>query len=129
MDVIDTLRTVVRTITHPLRINACSTTIPSWLLATSSIFNKVLLMSANKECQTITGVEVMPDILDARLFRICVDVYKGKTDFSSLASLVSKLSSIAGQVSIHRVNVWSSGRTYHPFGNLTRFVEILLELA
>jgi hypothetical protein len=73
-------------------------------------------------------VKAILNILDARLLRICVDVYKGKTDFSSLASLVSKLSSMAGQVSIHRLNVSSSARTYHPFGNLTRFVEILLEL-
>jgi len=51
-----------------------------------------------------TKREDMPNILDARLFRICVEVYNGRIDFSSLASLVSKLSSIAGQVSVHTID-------------------------
>ena len=43
------------------------------------------------------------DLLFARRFRICVDVYKGRIDFSSRANRVSKLSSIAAIVSVSQI--------------------------
>jgi hypothetical protein len=91
MLVVGTLRMEVRTIAHPRRIDASSTSTlpPPWLLATSLILNKVA------------------HALNTRLFGTCVDVYNGKTDFLSCASLESKLSSIAGQVSIYGLNIWS----------------------
>lgn len=83
-------------ITHPRRIKASSAAMPSWLLATSSIFSNVLSIS---EINQINYQLVSYHTLDARRFKICVEVYSGRIDFSSFARRVSKLSRMAGQVS------------------------------
>ena len=43
------------------------------------------------------------DLLFARRFRICVDVYNGRIDFSNRANRVSKLSSIATIMSFDQI--------------------------
>jgi hypothetical protein len=59
--------------THPRKINASSTAIPSWLLATSSIFCRALSISGNLSVFQIEAGE-SGDTLLPRLVRICVDV-------------------------------------------------------